>query len=119
MEKQRIQVIRELGVNANSNLIKALYKLDSLSLPASHLLGKTTVNIGKMSGGVAANVIPAEAMAQVSVRIAADTIELIKQLIGDALEGMDGIEVKWKDPAYSMYSNFQYSECLVWHSSYM
>jgi len=91
----------ELGVSANLNLVKALYKLDSLVLPSSHLLGKTTVNIGTISGGVATNVVPAEALARISIRIAADTVALIQQLVGDALSEMEGIELKWKWPMYS------------------
>jgi acetylornithine deacetylase len=40
--------------------------------PVSDLLGLSTINVGLISGGVAANVIPATADAQVAIRIAAD-----------------------------------------------
>ncbi|KAL7272944.1 hypothetical protein RUND412_004216 [Rhizina undulata] len=79
-----------LGVNANSRLIKALSILDNLQLPKSDLLGETTLNIGRINGGVAANVIPASANASVLVRVAGDleeTLQLIK-------ESMDGLPVE-------------------------
>lgn len=61
----------ELGRNANSMLIRALYKLDGAKLPWSEKYGNTTLNIGRMEGGVASNVIAEEATAQVMIRIAA------------------------------------------------
>ncbi|KAI5788475.1 hypothetical protein EDC01DRAFT_168032 [Geopyxis carbonaria] len=70
----------QLGVNANTNLIKALAVLDSLELPASELLGNTTLNIGRMEGGVAANVIPANASASLLIRVAGDLDETVAAL---------------------------------------
>ncbi|TGZ84981.1 Zn-dependent exopeptidase [Ascodesmis nigricans] len=69
-----------LGVNANSHLIQALAVLDNLELPASKLLGASTLNVGRMEGGVAYNVIPAFAKAKILVRVAADLEETIKAL---------------------------------------
>ncbi|KAF3282841.1 hypothetical protein TWF970_001576 [Orbilia oligospora] len=89
-----------LGINANSHMINALYKLDNLKLPSSDLLGNTTLNIGVMSGGVAANVIPASAKAEVAIRIGAEHFIDVKVLVDDALKGIEGVEATWKQPHY-------------------
>ncbi|KAK6362788.1 hypothetical protein TWF730_000243 [Orbilia blumenaviensis] len=89
-----------LGINANSHMIDALYRLDNLKLPGSELLGNTTLNIGIMSGGVAANVIPAFAKAEVAIRIAAKHFTDVKVLVEDALKGIEGVEATWKHPHY-------------------
>lgn len=74
----------QLGINANSLLIKALAIIDNLKIPGSDLLGNTTINIGRIAGGVAGNVIPAHAQADIAVRIAGDyeeTLRIIKESI--------------------------------------
>ncbi|RLV87573.1 hypothetical protein JA9_002302 [Meyerozyma sp. JA9] len=62
----------ELGVSATEALVPLLAKMLDAEWPASDLLGPSTLNIGKIDAGVAANVIPAHAEAQVFVRVAAD-----------------------------------------------
>jgi acetylornithine deacetylase len=47
----------ELGRNANSMLVKALAGLETIELPSSDKFGNTTINLGLLKGGVAANVI--------------------------------------------------------------
>lgn len=47
----------ELGRNANNMLISALYAIQNAEFPSSTKYGNTTLNIGRMNGGVAANVI--------------------------------------------------------------
>ncbi|KAF3914682.1 Aminoacylase-1 [Arthrobotrys entomopaga] len=89
-----------LGVNANSHMINALYKLDHLDLPSSDLLGNTTLNVGIMNGGVAANVIPAFARAEIAIRIAAKTFKEVKDIVDGALKDVEGIEATWKKPYY-------------------
>ena len=60
----------ELGKNANNMLVKALAALDGIKLPWSERYGNTTINLGRLEGGVAANVIAEDAFAILSVRIA-------------------------------------------------
>lgn len=71
----------DLGRNAIDMLVCALAALENLKLPWSGEYGNTTLNIGKIEGGVAANVIPAEARATVMVRVAAGTPDAIMELI--------------------------------------
>jgi acetylornithine deacetylase len=75
----------ELGRNANNMLIPALCALRNLELPWSEEYGNTTLNIGRMEGGVAANVIPEEARASITIRIADGTPAVIEKIVGDAI----------------------------------
>ncbi|RDA91113.1 hypothetical protein CP533_6687 [Ophiocordyceps camponoti-saundersi (nom. inval.)] len=62
-----------LGKSANEVMVRALTALLDADLGSSSLFGNTTVNIGRFEGGVAANVIPENAVAQLAVRVAVGT----------------------------------------------
>lgn len=62
----------ELGSSANEKLIDLLHEMKHHEWPVDETLGNTTFNIGRIQGGVAANVIPASAFAQMSIRVARD-----------------------------------------------
>ncbi|KAF8426384.1 hypothetical protein EV426DRAFT_27407 [Tirmania nivea] len=83
-----------LGVNANSNLVKVLYELDRLELPVSSLLGNSTINVGQMRGGVAANVVSAKASAVGSMRVAGDLDETVRR-INEVVASVPGVSVEW------------------------
>jgi acetylornithine deacetylase len=76
----------QLGKNANAMLIPALYALQHLDLPYSEKYGNTTLNIGRIEGGVAANVIAENASAKISIRIADGEPGVIEKLILDAVQ---------------------------------
>lgn len=88
----------QLGVDANSHLIHALYNLENLRLPSSDLLGESTVNIGRINGGVAANVVSPHAIASVLVRVAGDLDETLT-LIKNSVEDLP-VELKFLDVTY-------------------
>ncbi|TGO89162.1 hypothetical protein BPOR_0122g00100 [Botrytis porri] len=75
-----------LGRNANAMLIPALYELGKMDLQWSEKYGNTTLNIGRVDGGVAANVIAEDAMAKLAIRIAAGTPEELRKLVLDVIE---------------------------------
>ncbi|OQO08911.1 hypothetical protein B0A48_05801 [Cryoendolithus antarcticus] len=77
-----------LGRSANEVLIAALSGLMKMvkGLPTSETFGETTMNIGKMTGGVAANVIPESASASLAFRIAKGTPAMIKEHTLGAVE---------------------------------
>ena len=62
----------ELGESAIEKLLDALQEIRKLRLPQDPLLGRSTVNIGVISGGRAPNVIPDAAMAEIAVRLIGD-----------------------------------------------
>lgn len=78
-----------LGESANSMLIPALAALDKLELPSSEKYGNTTINIGRMEGGVAGNVIAETASAQVQLRLAAGTAQDAKEAVLETAKKVD------------------------------
>ncbi|KAJ5032451.1 uncharacterized protein L3040_009055 [Drepanopeziza brunnea f. sp. 'multigermtubi'] len=76
----------ELGKSANAMLIPALHALLSLELPSSEKYGNTTLNIGRMEGGVAGNVIAEDASADIMLRIADGSLEDIQKVILETME---------------------------------
>lgn len=90
-----------LGESAVSKLIPVLEKLDSLGavpesdggLPRSDKYGNTTVNIGVLQGGVAANVVPEIANATIAIRVASGSAENSKQIIQKAIRQVEGLTV--------------------------
>jgi acetylornithine deacetylase len=64
------------GESAIEKLIDALLRLRGLPLPADSLLGRTHYTVGLISGGVAPNVIPPHAEAEVMFRTVGPASEL-------------------------------------------
>ncbi|KAK3984109.1 hypothetical protein QBC44DRAFT_346241 [Cladorrhinum sp. PSN332] len=60
-----------LGKSATEVLVRALNEILDTDLGTSDRYGNTTVNIGIIEGGVAANVIPKDASAKLAIRVAA------------------------------------------------
>ena len=80
-----------LGVSANSILIRALDALETLAitpggLPSSDKFGNSTLNVGTINGGVAANVVAEKAMASVAVRIADGDPSAVKAIVEKAVK---------------------------------
>ncbi|MDQ3488294.1 MAG: M20/M25/M40 family metallo-hydrolase [Acidobacteriota bacterium] len=55
--------------SAIEKLLDALVQLRSMTLPSNEVFGTTSYSVGVISGGVAPNVVPAEAQAEVMFRI--------------------------------------------------
>jgi acetylornithine deacetylase len=69
-----------LGQSATRDLVHLLAELDSMDLPADELLGKTTVNIGALSGGVADNVVAPSAEARLMIRLVSPAEGVMSQI---------------------------------------
>ena len=74
-----------LGHSATRDLVHLLADLDALVLPADDLLGDTTINIGRLSGGVADNVVAPSAEARLMARTVSDGDDVWKLLEAWAL----------------------------------
>ncbi|MDB4887761.1 MAG: peptidase [Gemmatimonadetes bacterium] len=61
-----------LGRSATLALVELLNALGDISLPVDALLGETTINIGRLSGGVADNVVAPSAEARLMARLVTD-----------------------------------------------
>lgn len=79
----------EEGVSAIVALLETLRRIRRLPMPYDHHLGATTLNIGRISGGVAPNVIPAEAEATLLYRVVAPTGPLKQAILGAADPGVE------------------------------
>jgi acetylornithine deacetylase len=66
----------ELGNSAIHALLDALQTIRWIPLPQDPLLGKTTLNIGVISGGRAPNVVADEARAEIMFRVVGDPASL-------------------------------------------
>jgi acetylornithine deacetylase len=59
----------ELGHSATRDLVQLLAALDDVAFPRDDVLGETTINIGKLEGGVADNVVAPSAEARLMARL--------------------------------------------------
>ncbi|MEA2722794.1 MAG: acetylornithine deacetylase [Gemmatimonadales bacterium] len=71
------------GVSAIAALLDTIERIRRMPLPSDPLLGQSTLNLGLIGGGVAPNVIPPAASAQILIR----TVELTGPL-RDAIKGL-------------------------------
>ncbi len=72
----------DTGVSAVHRLLDGLQALRTARLPADATLGETTVNVGQIRGGVAANVIAPSAEAVVLIRCAAPVDAVLAEILG-------------------------------------
>lgn len=104
-----------LGRSANEVMVKALAALMELgqNLPRSDKYGVTTINIGKITGGVAGNVVAEAAEALVAIRIAEGTPADVKQAVLEAVNaavadytdgGEEVIELEFTSAGYGPVS---------------
>jgi acetylornithine deacetylase len=101
-----------LGLSANNILIEALDELLWLEkyLPASEKYGNSTLNVGRISGGVAANVVAETAEADLALRIANGSVKAISlmvrnqlsPLIARAEEAGGELSVEWTTEGYGV-----------------
>jgi acetylornithine deacetylase len=82
----------ELGISAVDRLLEALARLRAIPLPEDPVLGETMLNIGRIEGGRARNVVADRARAEVLLRTVADTSELRERLLA-AVEAVEGVRV--------------------------
>lgn len=86
----------ELGDSAIEKLLDAIKKLRRMPLPTDPILGRSTLNIGTISGGRAPNVIPDQAQAELFIRLVDDgaaTHDAVHQLIEPAVEVRDVLTI--------------------------
>lgn len=90
-----------MGESAIDKLLAALSDLQQTNLPKDETLGATTMNIGVIKGGVAANVIAAEAEAELMFRIVT-SVEDVKRVIEDSVGDRADIEYTFAcDPVFT------------------
>ncbi|HLH01198.1 MAG TPA: M20/M25/M40 family metallo-hydrolase [Bryobacteraceae bacterium] len=70
----------ELGESAIEKLLEALNRIRQIRLPVDPVLGPSTLNIGRIEGGRAPNVIPDKASAEIFIRVVGDVTALREQI---------------------------------------
>jgi acetylornithine deacetylase len=86
------------GRSATEALLDTLERIRRIPLASDPVLGRSTLNIGQLQGGVAPNVIPAEATAQLLFRIVEPTAELRRSVEAAAAPGVQvsfGLELPY------------------------
>jgi acetylornithine deacetylase len=87
------------GESAIMPLLETITRIQALDLPADALLGAPTMNLGTIQGGVAPNVIPPAARAQILIRTVGPTDEL-KRLVAAQAAPAVTISFPVELPAY-------------------
>jgi acetylornithine deacetylase/succinyl-diaminopimelate desuccinylase-like protein len=72
----------ELGESAIEPLLRLLPTIHDVDFPSDPVLGATTVNIGTISGGTEANIVPGSAESEVMLRLVSD-VAPVKQLVAE------------------------------------
>ena len=83
----------EQGESAIEKLLDVLNEIRRIEWPADESFGETTCNIGVISGGTRANVIPDEAHTTLQIRLAADS-DSVKRLLEAAVAGRATLDYK-------------------------
>lgn len=102
----------ELGESAIEKLLDALNAIRKTELPSHPILGKSTMNIGLITGGRAPNVIPDHAQAEVLIRLV-DDAQPVREIIGKAVNGYAEAREVLCIPALHLQSLPGFETCVV------
>ncbi|KAM0553970.1 hypothetical protein ACHAPJ_007042 [Fusarium lateritium] len=83
----------EKGESAITMLVSALSELQGIDLPTSELLGPSTYHCGKVEGGLAYNILAAEAQALCSIRVSTG-LDDIKKKVSEIVDKYPNITLK-------------------------
>ena len=92
----------QLGESAIEPLLRLLPTVHELPLPSDPILGETTVNIGTIRGGTAANIVPAHAEAEMMIRLVGD-VKPMKKMIQEWAKGRAEVEFGSHIPAQKFH----------------
>jgi len=87
----------ELGESAIDKLLDALAHVRSIALPSDREIGRSTLNIGQLSGGRAPNVVADEAHARLLFRMVTPADELKEQIVA-AVGGLAEVQFTAQSP---------------------
>ena len=88
--------------SAIEKLLDALVRLRALALPSNRVFGTTSYSVGLISGGVAPNVVPADAQAEVMFRIVGDADDVLAAV--KPLEPLVRVEEVLRVPAVRLHT---------------
>ncbi len=83
----------EQGESAIEKLLDVLADIRRTDWPGDETFGETTCNIGTISGGTRANVVPSQAAASIQLRLAVGSAP-VKQLLENTIDGRAALDYK-------------------------
>jgi acetylornithine deacetylase len=102
----------EQGESAIDKLLDVLQDIRQSQWPRDAFLGETTCNIGVISGGTRANVIPAEASAVLQLRLVSDA-NAVKSILEAVIAGRAEVEyLSVHDPVH-LFTVAGFEQCVV------
>lgn len=102
----------EQGESAIEKLLDVLQDIRQCQWPSDALLGETTCNIGVISGGARANVIPAAASAVLQLRLVSDT-DGVKSILEKAVAGRAELEYLSVHSPVHLFTVDGFERCVV------
>ena len=102
----------EQGESAIEKLLDVLQGIRGCHWPKDDLLGHTTCNVGLISGGTRANVIPAEATAQLQLRLVSDA-GLVKEILERTIDGHAEVKYLSENDPVRMLMVDGFEQCVV------
>lgn len=102
----------EHGESAIEKLLDVLVSLRAASWPTDDFLGETTCNIGVVGGGTRPNVIPAEARAELQIRLVTDAA-VVKEVIERAADNRAEVEYLSTAAPVHMLHLEGFEQCVV------
>lgn len=102
----------EEGESAIEKLLDVLASIRACAWPGDALFGDTTCNIGVIAGGTRPNVIPAEASAELQIRLAGDATA-VKQILEDAVAGRATLAYTSEHNPIRLHAVEGFDQCVV------
>lgn len=96
----------ELGISATNILVPLLYDFLNQDYPVHELLGPTTLNVGQINAGVAANVVPAFADATLFWRVSQD-LDKLKAMVQSKLDATEHLTYSLGYQSEPQYLDFE------------
>jgi acetylornithine deacetylase/succinyl-diaminopimelate desuccinylase-like protein len=102
----------EQGESAIEKMLDVLESVRKCEWPVDDLLGSTTCNIGVISGGTRANVVPEEASAVLQLRLVSNAGP-VKSLLEDAIAGRAAVEYLSEHEPIRLQTIDGFKQCIV------
>ena len=102
----------EQGDSAIETLLDVLESIRQCNWPVDDVLGRTTCNIGVISGGTRANFIPDEASADLQIRLVSEG-ESVRKILESAIAGRAEVDYLSEHDPVHLLSIAAFEQCVV------
>jgi acetylornithine deacetylase len=102
----------EQGESAIEKLLDVLADIRECAWPRDPVLGETTCNIGVIGGGARPNVVPAEAHAELQLRLVSE-VAPVKTLLENAITGRAAVEYLSEHDPVHLQTITGFGQCVV------